>query len=731
MSDLVLSIRLTADGKGLVGEVRGSAEELKKLGQAARQSNDQGKGAAEQFTASLKRQADTLGMTRGQTLAYEAAQHNLTGAQRQGVLESIRAIDAYDRKQQVLQRVRFAAVSAGTAIATVLVAGLRASVTEAAAAEQAHLKLEAVLRGTGFAAGLTKAQLDAEAESLKGRTGIDDDKIRDSMAVMLTFRQVQGDTFRQAMTMAADLSKLLGQDLQSSVLQLGKALEDPESGLLALRRAGVSFNDAAKETIKQMVAVGREGEALELILKTMRQQGIDRVAEAMNTGYVGSMNRAGNAYNDLLKAIGNTALVREPTLAFLDALATRLDRIKSAIESGNWVMALARINPLTAPLANLMPLPAKGAPGAAPGTPLTAPPEESRASIELGRQEDMRDRAIAAASGVSKREGAGWEALEKFWKEFVKALQQQAATLGMTTEQAKLYEAAQLGISGAQLEAAKAAVATIEQYRTEQEALQSLEAQASAERAAQERAEAALKTRAEREIVEMEERLARLATENMTEIELIQTQLDAKSALLNAAYAKKLIDEEMFESQSLLILAKYAKAKTTVEKSEQQQRFSGAAQALGNMSSLMQSHNRATFEAGKVFAIGQALVRGYLAVQEAYEDGMRTGGFWWAAAYAAAATVFTGMQITGIRNSSFGGGAAPVYSAVPGTSVPSGPSGAGVDAPPPSLPQAAAPRTEVNITIVGENHSAAKIRELIEEINEQIGFGATLNVTLA
>ena len=163
---------------------------------------------------------------------------------------------------------------------------------------------------------------------MKRRLGFDDDQLRSSMAVMLTFKQVAGSTFGEAMEMAANLSKLLGQDLQSSVLQLGKALEDPETGLTALRRAGVSFNDAQKETIKTLVETGRQAQALHLILDVMRSQGIDKVAESMNRGLAKATNDVGLAWADMLKAFGKSEAVLFLVHGALDTVRRDLEVIE-------------------------------------------------------------------------------------------------------------------------------------------------------------------------------------------------------------------------------------------------------------------------------------------------------------------------------------------------------------------------------------------------------------------
>jgi len=210
------------------------------------------------------------------------------------------------------------------------------------------------------------------------------------------------------------------------------------------------------------------------------------------------------------------------------------------------------------------------------------------------------------------------------------------------------------------------------------------------------------------------------------EREAEQAHVDERNRILIEGYDR---DQEAAIAAGAEELA-IQKAIADQKKAQRAAEFQGQITFLGNMASLMQSHNRATFEAGKVFAIGQALVRGYLAVQEAYEDGMRTGGFWVAAAYAAAAAVYTGMQVIAIKNATMGGGAAPVYSAVPGTSVPSEQTGGA----PPTLPQAAAPRARIDVTVTGALTTPVTYQQIIEEfipaLNEALANGADLNVTL-
>ena len=73
-------IRLTADGKGLAGEVRGSAEKVNPRGEAAQRFHDSTQNPDAQHFAPFNRQVEAFRKLRAQTLAYEASQHPLIAA---------------------------------------------------------------------------------------------------------------------------------------------------------------------------------------------------------------------------------------------------------------------------------------------------------------------------------------------------------------------------------------------------------------------------------------------------------------------------------------------------------------------------------------------------------------------------------------------------------------------------------------------------------------------------
>lgn len=89
---LDVGIRITADGRVLVAQASAAKNALASLADTAKRGNNESAAATERFTSTLKRQADTLGMTASQVRAYDAAQLKLNETQRASVEASNRAI---------------------------------------------------------------------------------------------------------------------------------------------------------------------------------------------------------------------------------------------------------------------------------------------------------------------------------------------------------------------------------------------------------------------------------------------------------------------------------------------------------------------------------------------------------------------------------------------------------------------------------------------------------------
>lgn len=158
-------------------------------------------------------------------------------------------------------------------LTTPLIAFAGTAVQAANESAAAIAQVSAALDSMGPVAGKTSAQLQQAAEDLQHLSTFDDDDILKSVtANMLTFGNVTGNTFDRAQLAALNLSARLGQDLQSSAIQVGKALNDPIKGVTALSRVGVSFTEQQKAQIRAMTEAGDVAGAQGIILGELEKQ---------------------------------------------------------------------------------------------------------------------------------------------------------------------------------------------------------------------------------------------------------------------------------------------------------------------------------------------------------------------------------------------------------------------------------------------------------------------------
>lgn len=176
-------------------------------------------------------------------------------------------------------------------------------VNAAAEAEKQTAKLEAVLKSTQGVSGQTIETLEAHASALQRVTAFEDDTIKGAQAVLLTFRKISGETFPQATEAALDLATVFETDLRSAALTVGKALEDPARGLMALRRVGVTFTKDQEAVIKSLVETGRVAEAQAAILKEIQGQ-VGGSARKVGDTTFGQIEQFKNEIGDLAELIG-------------------------------------------------------------------------------------------------------------------------------------------------------------------------------------------------------------------------------------------------------------------------------------------------------------------------------------------------------------------------------------------------------------------------------------------
>lgn len=215
----------------------------------------------------------------------------------------------------------------------------KSTVEEAGKSQETLMQLSAVLKSTGGQAGVTAESATGLAESLSGVTKFSKDTVLGAENMLLTFTNIGKDVFPQATTAVLNMSTALGQDLKSSSIQLGKALQDPVAGATALQRVGVKLTEAQKEQIKAFVASGNTMAAQKVILKELDTEFGNSAVMAGQT-FPGKLAILSNKFDELKISIGNKLI---PVLAdMVDWFSAKLptaqefvsnafDKIKGAI----------------------------------------------------------------------------------------------------------------------------------------------------------------------------------------------------------------------------------------------------------------------------------------------------------------------------------------------------------------------------------------------------------------
>jgi hypothetical protein len=149
---------------------------------------------------------------------------------------------------------------------------VKESITDFENFSKANAQLEASLKSTNYAAGENTEALAKQREELAKISLYSDTAITSMQSLLLTFTNIKGEVFEGASSAIADMAAKMGGDMQSTVIQVGKALQDPINGISALHRVGVNFSEGQKEVIKNLVETGHVADAQRLIIKELNTE---------------------------------------------------------------------------------------------------------------------------------------------------------------------------------------------------------------------------------------------------------------------------------------------------------------------------------------------------------------------------------------------------------------------------------------------------------------------------
>lgn len=210
------------------------------------------------------------------------------------------------------------ALSVGAVVAT-----LNKFVKETMDAQAEQAALVSVLQSTNAVSGQTIDTLNEHAEALQKVTAFSGGAIAETQALLLTFTNIRG-TFREATEAALDLAQRFTMDVKSAAMMVGKALNDPVSGLTALNKAGVQFSPVQKQMIEQFIQQNDVMGAQKIILAELNTQ-VGGAAEAYRKTLGGALQGVKNAFDDLFEISAQDA---QGLVNALNALAEWLPKFR-------------------------------------------------------------------------------------------------------------------------------------------------------------------------------------------------------------------------------------------------------------------------------------------------------------------------------------------------------------------------------------------------------------------
>ena len=551
---------------------------------------------------------------------------------------------------------------------------------------------------TGAAAWTSTQQLKDQASAVALSTLESVEGVMKAQQTLLTFRKVSGDVFGQTISMAADMSAALGIDLNSATMQLGKALEDPITGMTALTRSGTVFTQQQKDMVKAMVEAGDQAGAQQFILAELEAQyggagvaaaqglagSIDTLSQRWEEFQIKLMSGQGGMISSVIDGIAdaihwtteNMHIAKQMVIALMSAFHQFGVRSQGAINRLGEDMRFALTNPLDFARnkiadffqwlnslgAGAMRL--LGLDGIADKITMnydhirSATGEQHKATLE-----QMKKDTEAEAAAVNQIYFEMFQEAAITRDQFVATVPGALAQVAMPTQQDD-------GVDPAMLEAMK--------YREQ-----------------------------------MANKFAAMAEGFYTELEMIAIQEEEKRFIVEEAFMNELITWEQQEEYKRMIEEEASNSRIALAEAEMRAKRNIMMSGMSNMASLMNTSSKKVFEIGKKAALANAAVSGGLAIMDAWKAGMATGGPWApfiAAGYAVSAGVVAANNINNIRSQSYGGGG--------GTPTPMGQGSSGISAP--VTAQQAPARPQQDLTIRREG-GGMWTDDMVESLLEKVG----------
>lgn len=217
-------------------------------------------------------------------------------------------------------------LAAGIGISA-LVVGLVKAVRAASELEQTTFRLNAVLKATQGAAGLTAGAIDDLAYSVAESTLASQEGARNATIALTSFSNISGDVFKRTLKLAQNHVSVFGGDLVAATIKFARALDAPREGLQGLSRQYTAFNSIQRQLISSMFEAGDVIGAQEKILGELEAR-IGGAGVAAAGGLAGAVDTFHERIKDLLATLGRESGALEQFTWLFNTLARGAGRIQ-------------------------------------------------------------------------------------------------------------------------------------------------------------------------------------------------------------------------------------------------------------------------------------------------------------------------------------------------------------------------------------------------------------------
>jgi hypothetical protein len=222
------------------------------------------------------------------------------------------------------------------------------------AAQTATSDLDRQFNQFGSTVGITEEDMSSFADTTSKSTTLTSESLKEAQANLLNYTSLTGAAFSDARDLVVDLAAKMGGDAADAATLLGRALQNPVSGIRLLAQVGVTLTQSQRATIASLEETGGAATAVAFIMDTLKQHLAGAADAAANTlggaltqlknsfenGFTGS----GSDLQGLTDAIHNlNAEVSDPQFqATLQGMVSFIvDMSTAAIDAVNDIRSLA------------------------------------------------------------------------------------------------------------------------------------------------------------------------------------------------------------------------------------------------------------------------------------------------------------------------------------------------------------------------------------------------------